>query len=834
VSDRYGQLSYTSFDAAGSAGGWQVKQTSGDLTNDEERLLVGGVHTVFAAPQPLPAYPTPEQLAARPQRLSYRRVSGDAAAYWHSVPAGADATGRPGNVFAHVLLDRGVGPESAYRPIQLWRSPGWLCPYGKAAVAAAQLPCDPPAPGSAVTAERVVAFALDTSTWRLGVLLGLLDAVAAAMAGGPPVLLGADSADTAAQWIGLTSFLMSVGTARALSFSTFDRADQLTSALKYQQLTAVPRKDLDGAPPGVVTIDETEMLSLGEFGGEPHRTAAGHTIDVTAWSAMAQVAFLDPQSALLLLSDIDTFAAKVTDVGLHPAWPMAMSVLNRSEFSDAAREARTVIAMNSPLDLPAHSIAGHAVRDVVTELAGESTAEAWRILQRLPDGLAADAASELYLRRAITDGAWLDQPGAIPLRGNGFTDRPVPSPLRAAVGPALDEARAEGPVRLLRLADLLLQAGLIFELPTEVEASVASSACHPADGPWLAEQLGERIGPRTRMAVARAVMYRIYTHPMAPPPNDAVLDWLSTGVTFPPAPLVAAATPWDDTWVAAALAGEQFAQREAVTDAQRFWALWWLRVIGAPVTVLKRAAGQHQWDPAELLTAIGAAPLPTDATVYTLLGAPPSDGLRDLAFRAFDDPHNNFGVACAALRLADLARWIAAEYVELEHEAYSFYWDKAVTTLGAKAIHPQAAGRLVVLAAVAAVAEHPVSKSIAALGKNDDVFADALAQILNMVEEDVLERNMVAAAGLVRLSKTDDRDSAHADPISKLLHQAAQRLGGSQAWSNDDIDAVARLMAASSGGDEGALRRFRKVAQKTLTGPSEGHSSLAARLRRSH
>ncbi len=41
-------------------------------------------------------------------------------------------------------------------------------------------------------------------------------------------------------------------------------------------------------------------------------------------------------------------------------------------------------------------------------------------------------------------------------------------------------------------------------------------------------------------------------------------------------------------------------------------------------------------------------------------------------------------------------------------------------------------------------------------------------------------------------------------------------------------------MAARSGENEGELRRFRKVAQKTLTGPSEGHSSLAARLRRSH
>jgi hypothetical protein len=833
VSDRYGQLSYTSFDAAGSAGGWQVKQTSADLTADEAELLVAQVQTVFALPEALPAYPTPEQLSALPRRLAYRRVTGDAAAYWHSVPAGADATGRPGNVFAHVLLDRGGASEPTFRPIQLWRSPSWLSPYGKAAVAAAQLPSDPPRPSLAVTAEGVIAFALETSTWRLGVLLGLLDAVAAAMAGGPRVLLGVDSVDTAAQWIGLISFLMSAGTARTLSFSTFDRTDQLASALKSQLLTAVPREDLDNAPPGVVTIDEIEMLSLGEFGGEPHRTAAGRTIDVTAWSAMAQVALLDPQSALLLLTDIDTFASQVSDVGLHPAWPMAMSVLNRPEFSDAAREARTVVAMNSPLDLPAHSVAAQTVRDVVTMLAGASTAEAYQILQRLPDGLAADAASELYLRRAIADGAWLDQPDTIPLCGNSFSDGTAPPPLRAAIGPALEDARAEGPVRLLRLADLLLRAGLIDELPAEFQADVASLACHPTEGPWLAEQLGERIGPRTRRAIARVTMYRVYTDHAAPI-SDTVLDWLSDGVDFPPAPLVAVAKPWDDTWVAAALAGESFRQRRPVTDAQRFWALWWLRVIGAEKIELERAAGRHQWDPAELLTATGTAPLPTDATVCTLLGAPPSVGLRDLASRAFDDQHNKFVVACAALRLEDIARWVAADYVGLEYQAYSTSWEKAVTVLGAEAIHSQAAGRLLVLAAVAAVADYPVPKSIAALGKDSDVFSDGLTQILDMVENDVLKRNTVAAAGLVRSLRSDDKDAAGADPVTRLLHEAAQRLGGSQAWSDDDIDAVARLMAARSGENEGELRRFRKVAQKTLTGPSEGHSSLAARLRRSH
>ncbi|OOK73725.1 hypothetical protein BZL30_5246 [Mycobacterium kansasii] len=91
----------------------------------------------------------------------------------------------------------------------------------------------------------MVNFAYDTSTWRLTTLFGLMDAVAAAIEGGPPVVLGAESDETAAQWIGLISFLMSPGTARSLNFSTFDRADQLEHAVRIgQHLTAIPRDDL--------------------------------------------------------------------------------------------------------------------------------------------------------------------------------------------------------------------------------------------------------------------------------------------------------------------------------------------------------------------------------------------------------------------------------------------------------------------------------------------------------------------------------------------------------------------------------------------------------------
>ena len=237
---------------ARNTGGWQIKQTVGELSADETQWLVSGIRTALPPRlEPLPDYPSPQQLDAAPRRLAYRRrTDGEVrgGGYWHTVPAGTDSTGRPGNVFTHVLLDRTPDVVGSLRPIQRWRSSSWLRPYGPVAVGDAVLPPDPPGDGQAVTKDSVVAFALDTSTWRLGTLLGLLDAVAAALAGGPPVILGVTSVDSAAQWIGLVSFLMSSGTAATLNFSTFDRADQLGPALEAgQHLSAVPVTDLGRA-----------------------------------------------------------------------------------------------------------------------------------------------------------------------------------------------------------------------------------------------------------------------------------------------------------------------------------------------------------------------------------------------------------------------------------------------------------------------------------------------------------------------------------------------------------------------------------------------------------
>ncbi len=136
---RFGQLTYSSFDRGDGRGGWQVKETSGALTPDEVQTLSSRVATRFDAGVEVGPFPTPDEVVALPRRLVYAPVPGHGMGYWHTAPAGADASGRPGNVFAHVLLDRAPATVDALRPVDLWRSPDWLTPFNSEQVLAAAL-----------------------------------------------------------------------------------------------------------------------------------------------------------------------------------------------------------------------------------------------------------------------------------------------------------------------------------------------------------------------------------------------------------------------------------------------------------------------------------------------------------------------------------------------------------------------------------------------------------------------------------------------------------------------------------------------------------------------
>jgi hypothetical protein len=823
---RYAQMSYTSFDTAGSAGGWRVKQTAGDLVDPEQALLLSGVHTALNPVKPIPPYPTLEQLQQIPRRLAYRRVNRDTACYWHTVPAGSDHTGRPGNVFIHALLDRSAGePNAPYRPIELWRSPRWLHPYGATAVARAELPADPPGPGGVVTRDSVVEFACDTGTWRLATLFGLLDAVAAAIDGGPLVVLGVDSVDTAAQWIGLVSFLMSPGTARMLNFTTFDRAEEIGFAMRVgQHLSAVPRNDLIDAPADVVTIDETQTLWLGELGGEPHRTAAGQPIAVTAWSTMAQVAMLDRDSTRLLLADIDAFSARVTDAGLHPAWPMAMSMLTHSRFADAADEARSVIARHSPRGTVADAVIVDTITDVVRGVAGASTADALAAAREVPNGLAALVADAIYLSRAICDDDWLDRAGGIPLGRNRYHDQPIPAELAAAIPAAVQAAGDRGPEAVLRLADILARVGIDCDLTDVLEEHVLPVLRDPRLGPRLIRCLGVSVGVTCRLGVATALL-----GPAAATDQpdlsiaDDVLDWLAHRITAPTADELAEAQSGDHSWTRAVLCALRALQLGSETPRDRQAARWWLSIQGLSASDLPGDDVAPR-EPTELLAPDGDGDLPARELVRILVGAPDSPAVVDWATRVLKQNNDDTAVACAAVRLYEPDDWIRQGYVRTHQRPYTPHWDDAVEMADPDAVHHDFARRLLVLAVVGAVLGAPCPRSCGWLLTDETLETEVVERVAALVSTNALSANMVLAVSLLPPNG--------AAGLTPLLRRVAARLGATFLWDADQVNDVAQRMGQIDGtGDEQSLRRFRKMVLDVLHGPADGAGPVAAQSR---
>src|SRR5690348_10984314 len=159
---------------------------------------------------------------------------------------------------SHVLIDpraeiRAREPEFV-RPIELWRATRWKRPPSVNVVRypevgtpgangrpaggpdangfagnrnAANEADQPPGTGETINLSSTVDFISDLAGSRLGALGALIDAVAAALEGGPPVVLAAPNADQGARWIGAVSFFTPPAVCLRLSFSTHERWDDV-------------------------------------------------------------------------------------------------------------------------------------------------------------------------------------------------------------------------------------------------------------------------------------------------------------------------------------------------------------------------------------------------------------------------------------------------------------------------------------------------------------------------------------------------------------------------------------------------------------------------------
>ncbi|MDP9905648.1 GAP1-N2 domain-containing protein [Arthrobacter bambusae] len=423
VVSRWAQLTYASFDPGnGARGGWQIKETTGEFTSKELDLLTSRIVTQFDPDTPVAAFPDAEEIAGLPRRLAYSSLGESTAAYWHSVMAGRDSTGRPGNVFSHVVLDRSIDIEVPFiRPIELWRSPSLICPFGTEQVAAAVIrDTSQPTFGATINRQSVLEFIFDPAHWRLGLLSVLVDAVAGATRGGSPVVLVTDSSDSAARWIAAVSFLTSPSVARRINFSVYERANGLKAAMERGvHLICIPRIDapLATQTPGLIVLDEREMPDLGEVGIGPHFAASGTPIQASYWSVLVQAILVDPATATDALGAVDSISSSIGETGADPSWPLAMHVASQAtKFPDHQVEATAVIRASSPDSLTSHDdIYAVAISAVVGSREG-STLETWQDLNvEDVSPILRLALAQKYVLHALSDSGWLSRPHPVEL-----------------------------------------------------------------------------------------------------------------------------------------------------------------------------------------------------------------------------------------------------------------------------------------------------------------------------------------------------------------------------------------------------------------------------------
>lgn len=589
---RWSQLTYTSFDRHdGRGGGWQVKDVTGEIGEADRRLLCGRVATQFDPGVDLPRFPTPAEVAELPHQMVHspmRLADGQAQVTWHTAPAGLDASGRPGNVFAHVLVDRDPDPTDGIRPIERWRSHQWLVPFGAEAVLAAELG-DVPGPGH-IDRRTVASWLFAPRQWRTNTLAAICDALWARRADGRPVVIATEDVDEAANWIAAVSLCTSVGAASELSFTTLERASGLRHAISYGlELICVPHLDAPALlrDDSIVLIDTSDHVELGDLHGA-HLSGRGDRIEVTAWSAMMLEMFADPESLVTSVERMDRAAAEVGDRDLHPAWPMAVLVSQDGD-GDLRTEAMGIVAAHSPATLKGSSLYDGVIGGLRAETG--STQEAWNHVvaqgahddEPEEDQVLAEAAVTSYADRALADGEWLSRPGAVGLPARHLRPPTVP---QAWADAAREHLASSDPVRVLHTIELALRLGL--DRDDEFGRACADAAwarvvpvlIDPQQARRFAEHV-ESIGVETRHLLWR-LLYR--THPVqqltAPPGaviEPAVVDLLGPA-EGEPSPLVGfepARSPqgWGVDPLLAELAMAAVARGDADED-HRFAAAW--------------------------------------------------------------------------------------------------------------------------------------------------------------------------------------------------------------------------------------------------------------------
>lgn len=259
-------MSFGSFSKG--AGGWQIGQQVGALTDDQARALQPLAPTQLSSTTAVPTYPSREERTRLVRRYAWIPAPWDdhQRVFLASVPAGADATGRQGNVFTYIHLPDAAEPAS-FDVVDALYSPDIPTPFGSRETDAAQIPEQLRTPGPV---RDLVGFFLDGWDDAAGTPLPepfstipntttgqrRINAryIAHLIAEGKTVVL-ATPIHEAVLWVAAVTEEL---TQAAFSFSTFERVNTVVDATnRGAQLVCIPPQDVIRAR---LDLDQVEVL----------------------------------------------------------------------------------------------------------------------------------------------------------------------------------------------------------------------------------------------------------------------------------------------------------------------------------------------------------------------------------------------------------------------------------------------------------------------------------------------------------------------------------------------------------------------------------------------
>lgn len=535
VPDRWVQLAYTSADTVqGARGGWGILDITPNAPDDLVDLMTEGLLTRVDEVEETSPFASAEVLERRARVLTYRRASGRSL-LWHTTPASRDATGRPGNVMCHAATPAGTEDLGGWRPIDLWRSPGWLTPFGPQEVAASRVGTLPL--GSRVTRERVVDWLVDPAHERRFAFEWMLAVLAHGVASRKPVVLACADPDEAAMWIGAFShFTSALHAQRRLTWSTFVRAraviDGRTTGLA---LVAAPREDFATlsaeGPSNLLLVDP--LWEIDEPVGRSWVLPTGVEVPAgISWEAAAlDILALPPDESARVLQAMDVLCGAMTPSqveALPLSWPLEVALLDQIDGQVADRDALLITALERAPGAFLNSDAGQRlVRDLVADVDDDDL----RAIQSETDGSA--LGDEIAWRLAVDhlSGGWCHKPTPV------WNER-VLNRLRTEGEALVRTALAAVGTHLSAPAEVLCAAQLLdFILRAEIDPSPESDhAPSPMEAPLALVRdalagVANSLDPDALDLLSEQVLPHRTPEISTPPPTPVVND---SGAGFVP------------------------------------------------------------------------------------------------------------------------------------------------------------------------------------------------------------------------------------------------------------------------------------------------------------